>query len=157
MPREFSPRGRMVPVVSELCWSRMEVSPLRPEPPRRRVREDLLVCISGVGKVNAALAALELDDPDRITVTYDDGSYTLLLGDTDESGNYYGQLEGSYQVGLLSPGYVEDLLALPTAQTQAEADAQAAAEAEAEADGETSAPSETAAPAETSAGEDGAA
>ena len=105
----------------------------------------------------AALAALGLDDPDRITVTYDDGSYTLLLGDTDESGNYYGQLEGSYQVGILSPGYVEDLLALPTAQTQAEADAQAAAEAEAEADGETSAPSETAAPAETSAGEDGTA
>ena len=103
------------------------------------------------------LTACGLDDTAaRITITYEGGSVTLLLGGTDENGYYYAQLEGSQQVNLMYAATPDSLLGLLTAQTQAEADAAAQAEetesetAEESATGTDAAASET--PAETDSG-----
>ncbi|WP_294549817.1 DUF4340 domain-containing protein [uncultured Pseudoflavonifractor sp.] len=103
------------------------------------------------------LTACGLDDTaTRITITYEGGSYVLLLGGTDENGYYYAQLEGSQQVNLMYAATPDSLLRLLTAQTQAEADAAAQAEetesetAEESATGTDAAASET--PAETDSG-----
>ena len=105
------------------------------------------------------LTACGLDDTaTRITITYEGGSYVLLLGGTDENGYYYAQLEGSQQVNLMYAATPDSLLGLLTAQTQAEADAAAqagAAESETAEDtsGETEAAAETTdSPAETDGG-----
>ena len=105
------------------------------------------------------LTACGLDDTAaRITITYEGGSVTLLLGGTDENGYYYAQLEGSQQVNLMYAATPDSLLGLLTAQTQAEADAAAqAGAAESETAEDTSGEAEAAAettdsPAETDGG-----
>lgn len=48
------------------------------------------------------VTACGLDDTaTKITITYEGGSVTLLLGGTDENGYYYAQLEGSQQLNLM--------------------------------------------------------
>lgn len=98
------------------------------------------------------LTACGLDDTaTRITITYEGGSYVLLLGGTDENGYYYAQLEGSQQVNLMYAATPDSLLGLLTAQTQAEADAAAQAEETESETAEESATGTDAAAGETSA------
>lgn len=98
------------------------------------------------------LTACGLDDTaTRITITYEGGSYVLLLGGTDENGYYYAQLEGSQQVNLMYAATPDSLLGLLTAQTQAEADAAAQAEEMESETAEESATGTDAAASETSA------
>ena len=105
------------------------------------------------------VTACGLDDTaTKITITYEGGSVTLLLGGTDENGYYYAQLEGSQQLNLMYATTPDNLLKLLTAQTQAEADAAAQAEeAESETAEDTSVETDSAAettdsPAETDSG-----
>lgn len=105
------------------------------------------------------VTACGLDDTaTKITITYEGGSVTLLLGGTDENGYYYAQLEGSQQLNLMYATTPDNLLGLLTAQSQAEADAAAQAEeAESETAEDTSGETDSAAettdsPAETESG-----
>lgn len=49
-----------------------------------------------------AISATGLDSPSTVTVTYDEGTVILLIGDTDGDGNYYAMLEGSDMIHILS-------------------------------------------------------